>query len=266
MLIRTSIVAMALGCGLWAAPALAQNDAQRLAAENGRLRDQVAELEAKLQAALAEIDLLRIRLEDAEERLGNLEPPRPPQYAEVSADPFSSPYALFRELVRLYERELATLPRQTEAEDRAFGEAVERWVNEAPRRIRAEREWTVRIEAVERESTAPRKFTGLVSVIDPATGLAYGPGRRMPLPPRMAQDVLDGADRHDLWLARVTVAAAPARNADRESPGVFNEPWLIGPQVEFGFDLEWRELEGIEKSPVANVQGEGDGRSTGPRR
>ncbi len=264
---RIAVVALAAGLCAPIPPALAQNEppAQRLAAENAALRDEVAELQAKLEAALVELDVLRVRLREAESRLSNLEPPRPPQYAEVGADPFSSPMALFRELRRLYERELAILPRETPAEDEDFEEAVQEWVSEAPRRIRAEREWTVRIESVERESTAPRNFSGLVSVIDPATGQPYGPARRMSLPPRFAQKAMEGAGDHDLWTAKVTVIAAPSRNPDRESPGVFNEPWLIGPQVEFGFDLEWRELTGVERTPAPGADQEAN-RPQGPRR
>jgi hypothetical protein len=253
---RRSIAILALAAGLsTAAPLLAQPaDAQRLATENTRLRDQVAELEAKLQAALTELDVLRQRLSAAEDRLSNLEPPRPPQYAETGADPFSSPTALFRELVRLYERELAPMGRETTADQRAFSEAVDRWVAEAPRRIRAEREWLVRIESVQREASAPRRFSGLISVIDPATGHAYGPARRMPLPPRFAQRVSESDQ--DLWVAKVTVLAAPARNPQRDVAGVFNEPWFIGPQVEFGFDLEWRDLQPAEQAPADGAEGD----------
>lgn len=262
---RPALAILALAAGLSAAaPALAQQGDQRLAAENARLRDQVAELEAKLQAALTELDVLRQRLASAEDRLSNLEPPRPPQYAETGADPFSSPTALFRELVRLYERELAPMPRETAAEQRDFNEAVERWVSEAPRRVRAEREWLVRIESVQREASAPRRFSGLISVIDPATGQAYGPARRMPLPPRLAQRVT-GSEDQDLWVAQVTVMAAPARNPARESMGVFNEPWFIGPQVEFGFDLEWRDLQPAEQPPADGAEGDAD-RPAGPGR
>jgi hypothetical protein len=250
------LAALALGIR----PAAAQD--QRLATENARLRDQVAELEAKLQAALNELDVLRQQLASAEERLSNLEPPRPPQYAETGADPFSSPTALFRELVRLYERELATMPRETDAEQRAFSEAVDRWVSDAPRRIRAEREWLVRIESVQREATAPRRFSGLISVIDPATGLAYGPPRRMPLSPRLAQRASESDQ--DLWVAKVTVMAAPARNPQRLTVGVFNEPWFIGPQVEFGFDLEWRDLQPAEQQPAEGE--ERPSRPAGPGR
>lgn len=254
-----------LAAGLLAclpSPAQAQQD-QRLASENARLRDQVADLQAKLEAAQTELEVLRQRLADAEERLSNLEPPRPPQYAEPGADPFSSPTALFRELGRLYERELATLPRETQAEEREFSQAVEQWVREAPRRIRAERQWLVRIESVQREASAPRRFSGLISVVDPATGQAYGPARRMPLPPRMAQRVSESDE--ELWQADVTVIAAPSRNPARESVGVFNEPWFIGPQVEFGFDLEWRSLEPAEQQPSEGDAQEQD-RPAGPGR
>src|SRR5690606_25615515 len=129
---------------------------------------------------------------------------------------------------------------------------VDRWVSEAPRRIRAEREWLVRIESVQREASAPRRFSGLISVIDPATGLAYGPARRMPLLPRLAQ--LGSESDQDLWVAKVTVMAAPSRNQQRQAMGVFNEPWFVGPQVEFGFDLEWRDLQPAEQQPARREQ------------
>jgi len=247
---------------------------QDLRAENNRLRERLAELETELAESRRRIarleDLVRsLRRELAEVDVTNGHTGEPSDSgpaqesdstittkdadsaAPIPDDPYAAPDALHRRLRREFANEFAAEP---PAEDRALQRYVadlRRWARIASQTHRAPVDWLVRI--IDRPTTddpaAPRVAT--FQVIERETGRTIGEPFTLTLAPRETARLDEHAEQK-LWILSGVLAAAPSINPDRPDKGLFDNPPLLGPYVEFGYDFSVRALRPAERTADAS--------------
>lgn len=241
--------------------------------QNSSLRTQVGLLELERDALLSQLGLVQQVLADhglIDEAIAraNRQPSTPPSdpvatrdatdtpSSTVSTDveeqfnaaewvkyqPFSSPWALRGAIVRSYFDDLSNIPRTTAREEDLFHDAVARWTRKVSRELRSQVQWVVSLENVERDKGASRRYTGKLRVVDPATGFGIGRPIEVQVPERYAVRVIR-APEVSYWGLRAEVIAEPRYNPDRADRGIFDEPPIIGPFVEHGWKIVWRNLQ-----------------------
>lgn len=222
--------------------------------ENRALRDEleaarsrVAVLEAQVAQLLAERRGLEGTLGRAENLISSLRrslgetdvPPPPQRIASVPEDPLASPASMLRELRSRYHVEMLGVPMETADERAAYIRRVKLWCRLTNENLRGKRTWLVTLEDM-----APMGRDALVvrmHVHDPATGLPIGEAFDVQFPKRFKDQFTRGT-RSGKWEVTSIVIAKPVFNEHRLSRGVFEYPTMIGPMVEFDFELNWEGL------------------------
>ncbi|UCD75082.1 MAG: hypothetical protein JSV91_15010 [Phycisphaerales bacterium] len=253
-----------LGSAAYPANAQSDNDLRR---ENQSLRTRVRDLEAELRAAREQIEALQKeigRLEGLLEAAGSgrrvpLQPPPEPEKVTVDESvPEASPRALFTALTNDYQEKLGDLERgDPGSTTRAnYFRALERWQNAATAKFRAPIEWHVRVKdrAV---PTARGGFIISLVAVDPVTDVELGQSFEVLLARNIARRLADVEDRGGLEVLLLKGILMPAVwiNPNRESPGTFDNPRLIGPFAEFDFRVEVRSLIPAPKEKEAKDKG-----------
>lgn len=259
-------------------PAMAQLDepVAELRRENDRLRDRVAQLEAQVAQLRDENRALATQLALTLQRLeaelapsttgGDPEPGMPTdndadeggpgaeetgtdgrrqELAALPAGTLAAPRSIFDRLVASYTEAFPTNP-DSARDPRGVRERlaeVKDWSREAQEQIEGEISWLI-----EPLSTGRRgRFTVLrFRALDPSTGLPYGhTPDEVELTAVDARRLRAASDAERLIL-RGRVWARPRVAPDRERPGVFDYPPLIGPFAEFGWGID---LERVTAAP-----------------
>ncbi|MFI4916493.1 MAG: hypothetical protein ACIAS6_08315, partial [Phycisphaerales bacterium JB060] len=123
---------------------IAQLEAQveQLTGERDALRDQLDEMRVRF-------DEMRVRLGEAVEMLGNLGYAPPAPVLAEPADPLASPLAAMQTLRRRARLELAPMPRRTDEDRAAYRRAARAWADSMNNALAGERDWLVRVLAVD---------------------------------------------------------------------------------------------------------------------
>lgn len=157
--------------------------------------------------------------------------------APIPADPLGSPESLCRSVIEAYGRTFAGFSIETDAARADYQRRLEQWSASVAQSIHGQTKWRMVISDIRpagRGRDAPARF----QVIDPGTGLPIGRSFLGIIPARMLLKI-DDPKVAQLWDVTLDVAPRPELNPDRLAPGAFNYPPLIGPMVEFQFDMDW---------------------------
>lgn len=232
-------------------PGAQPTDPDALAAENRALRDElettrsrVIALEEEVARLLDERQQLQSSLRRAENLLANLRrlitpaevPDDEPEVAAIPSDPLASPASLLRELRTRYHAHMLGVSHETEADHRAFAERARSWHRTINRELRGRRTWLVRLDDM--EPVNGRDPVVRMTVFDPETRLPIGEPFDTAFPVRF-MDQFERGTKSELWEVTALVVADPELNVERLEPGVFEFPTLVGPMMEFDFELDW---------------------------
>ena len=210
-----------------------------------RLREQVRELMDRLSAAQEEIVSLRQQLASAESPSEEADSSASSEFDELSIpedQPLASPDAALLALQASYEKQVNPESLATERERADVLRRVRRWMPRANREFTGPVEWACEIRAIERLRTGAVYLT--VVVIDPVTGAARSRPHVVEISKRIASG-LDRIPRDEPALLGGVFRLDLVLNEDREEPGLFNDPALVGPFVEFGFEIVVRSISSV---------------------
>lgn len=218
----------------------------RMQEDVDRLTGLVESLQSELAAARRLLEEERARREAAEDAVAGSEDsePAPMELApepsiDLSQHPFAAPDALYAALQREYAAALGGLAYESEEERAEYLREVRRWINQIKLNRRSAVEWLVELKSLGSPQTqvAECEFVALW----PDTGEPIGEPFRVRLEGRDAIRVLE-TPAEPRWILSASIAARPVLNESREKPGVFNAPRLIGPFVEFDYELTVRSI------------------------
>lgn len=132
------------------------------------------------------------------------------------------------------------MSRDSRTEQMRYQREVATWTRTVQRELRGPVDWTITL--LEPRAAADRPGRLVFQVIDPATGKPISEPALALLPSRWTRDIA-AASVGDKWKVTATFSATPSFNAQRENAASPDEPRLIGPYAEFGFDLAITKLE-----------------------
>jgi hypothetical protein len=226
--------------------------------ENRALRDELekqtsraSRLEARVDQLLGERRALMGTLRQTENLISSLRhqlgatdaPPPARLMAQAPADPLASPASLLRELKSRYRVTMLNVPNETEAERAEYIKQLRLWCRQTNQKLRGKRTWLVKLEDMAR--LGKDALVVRMTVLDEGTGLPIGDSFDVQFPKRF-QDQFNRGSRTDRWELTSLVIAKPVFNENHVSRGVFEYPTLIGPMVEFDFELNWEGLRAWE--------------------
>lgn len=236
--------------------AQAQSD-QELRQENQRLRTENEDLKRELEAAKTQLERLGREIEALRQglqsgggtglgtggagtgsgRLPSLTPPPPPPVSIDESKPNASPRAMQKAIQESHDRAIdgVALGVEGDRDHTNYLRTVARWVAGANREFRTPVEWHVRIRSVQRLRNG---FQMSLIAVDPKHhDTELGDTFTITLPANRARR-LDDSSLHKVLVLKGTLMPAVQFNREREQPGPFNNPPLLGPFVEFGFTVE----------------------------
>lgn len=237
-----------LTAGLIAAPVRAQSDSD-LRKQNQELTTKVQDLQAELDAANKNIDALKKRIAQLEAQLAARGPggassrpgPPPLEQDKVTVDeskPAASPRSLFNAAVESYKKAVGDSPMgKADDKDRiAYMRKLERWKPATERELRLPIEWHVRLI----EARPPN--IAIFQTVDPVTDARLGDTFEVKLPrsvaARLEELVKEGHGDPGVMVLKGTSVVSLNINADRQTPGSFDNPRFVGPFAEFQFGVE----------------------------
>lgn len=240
-------------------PAELMEENRALRDELERTRSRVAALESEIDRLLAERRGLEGTLARAESLISSIrrsvgatdQPPAPQRYAEVPDDPLASPASMLRELQSRYHVEMLGIPRKTEAERDDFIRRVQLWCRLTNENLRGRRTWLVTLDDLApmgRDAYVIRMETQ-----DAESGLPIGEPFDVQFPKRFL-DQYERGTKSGKWEVTSIVIAKPVFNESRLSRGVFEYPTMIGPMVEFDFELNWQGLRAWTPEPEEDAE------------
>jgi len=247
-----------------------QGEVERLRSENTRLAEELA-------AARAEIQRLRIevqRLSGTPRTPTRTVPPDPAPAAGVDESrPFASPRSIEKSLQERYAERFADVPRGTpgDAVRERYLRSVDEWRRAIHREMTASVEWHMLIlEAEENRGQIAMRL----QAVDPETGAHLGEpitaGGSRSIARTYAVMAERGGLEHPL-LVRGVVRPTLSIDPQRETPGPFDVPKLIGPfvQVEIAMSVQSiarpRPRPRPDDADEAESRGEDATRERGPR-
>lgn len=229
--------------------------------ENRALRDELEkqtsranELESRVDQLLSERRSLMGTLRQTENLISSLRrqlgatdaPPPARLMAQVPSDPLASPASMLRELKSMYRVEMLNVKNETEAEKAEYIKKLKLWCRLTHQKLRGKRTWVVKLEDMAR--LGKDSLVVRMTVVDENTGLPIGESFDVQFPKRF-QEQFNRGSRTDRWELTSLVIAKPVFNENHVSRGVFEFPTLVGPMVEFDFELNWEGLRAWEPEP-----------------
>lgn len=220
----------------------AQRRAESLYEENQSLKKQLAERPTKGPEG-----------EDAADQPLEIPIDRPLELEPLPEDWRSSPDALLAALTKSHDALLGEEPRQTRAQQQRYLSILSKWLRDAERDYRADVRWAVRITRVLERPTGEGDV--LMQVVNPETGHAWGEPFTVTVK-RVHREYLSANPSSHYWAIDGTLVAEPALNRERETPGFFLHPLLIGPFAEFEYSMIVRDLRPVTlERPKAEEEG-----------
>jgi hypothetical protein len=233
------------------APAPAQAPAPATQDQSmGDLRQQIERLKQEMQEQAAELEAARARIKELEQQLADSDDAerarggQAPPPAATPADPAIGPGGLLATCRAEYLANFPTVPSGTGSEaDRARKQHIDRlsgWVSKANRESVRNLTWTGRID-----SNTVRRFGRKVNftmVFEEPNGTR---DYRVPVTVtegQFSKVIRDGMVEPGPVAANVRVATRMAVNPDRTAPGAFDVPPSVGPFVDFGYEVEVKSL------------------------
>lgn len=242
-------------------PAELMEENRALRDELERTRSRVAALEAEVDRLLAERRGLEGTLARAESLISSIRrsvgttdrPPAPQKFAQVPDDPLASPASLMRELQSRYHVEMLGIPRNTEAEREDFIRRVQLWCRLTNENLRGKRTWLVTLDDL--APMGKDAYVVRMELQDAESSLPIGEPFDVQFPKRF-MDQYERGTKSGKWEVTSIVIAKPVFNKDRLSRGVFEYPTMIGPMVEFDFELKWEGLRAWTPEPEEDAEEE----------
>lgn len=233
-----------------AQPTLAQQgDTDQLQATIIRLQAQLDQAHKELTATrqlveqlTRERDDLAIQLKQARTMIDALkvqlgEPAPPPvRVTELPTDPYAAPVSMLAALKRVYVRDMPDVIGAMDRDEKDARARIERWRRRINHDFHKRVSWLTLVELLPAEGDrTPRRAK--VTILEEPTLKAIGGPFRIDLPSRFVAR-LERPNGPPMWRMMVQFGADLASNPERIAPGAFNTPPLVGPLVEFGYDLE----------------------------
>jgi len=215
-----------------------RQDLDAARAQMAQLQEQRQTLERALREAESVISRLRTQVGSVGVRI--VEAPK----AAIPDDPMASPMSLFRELRRRYARDLAGLAQDSDADLASYRRAVDTWCKATGRDLHGTTQWLTRIDGVERRRRGG--YEARFQVLEDSSLLPIGDPFVLAIPRRFATRLLRDMDTFPLWRITGVLAAAPAYDPTRETPGVFDVPRFVGRYVGFDYSFEFKDVAGVE--------------------
>jgi hypothetical protein len=211
----------------------------KLKQENDALKRRVVQLEQQLREARAEIDAMKggvpVATPDA---------PATKTQADIPADPLASPASMLAALKASYAAELAEFADGTNQSKHR--PAVAKWVDQQKKAVSGKTQWLVRFVRTDADTSPKRNVTPkletVIQIIDPASKLPIGEAFRLEVPARFLK-LVQSAKSDEEFTISGTFSAAPKFNPQRETPGTFDVPPMIGKYAEYDYTLVWDKVE-----------------------
>jgi hypothetical protein len=211
----------------------------KLKQENDALKRRVVQLEQQLREARAEIDAMKggvpVATPDA---------PATKTQADIPADPLASPASMLAALKSSYAAELAEFADGTNQSKHR--PAVAKWVDQQKKAVSGKTQWLVRFVRTDADTSPKRNVTPkletVIQIIDPTSKLPIGEAFRLEVPARFLK-LVQAAKPDEEFTLSGTFSAAPKFNPQRETPGTFDVPPMIGKYAEYDYTLVWDKLE-----------------------
>jgi hypothetical protein len=245
---RAVLLAIALVCGVFTAPARAQSESD-LRRQNQELTTKVKDLEAELAAARKKADDLQKRITALEASLaarpaggGKVIPPLEEEKVSIDeSKPSASPRALRKAIEESYQKAMANLP-MGKAGDRdriAYMRALAKWEPATEREYRMPIDWHVRVQPASMLDSKRERIATFIAV-DPVTGTRLGDEFDVALSRAIAGRLveLEARGELDMLILKGTVVPNIRINTTRESRGAFDNPLFVGPFAEYEFTVE----------------------------
>lgn len=231
------------------------------------MREQMIAISDKLDDALAQIKDLKSQLaarpEPVQQDPEPTEPETiaaPPAQAPIPMDHLASPASLLRALSHAYEVRFPNPALETEQDRRRFETRVRKWTQDVAKTMRGQTKWRVLLTDITPRRRG-RETQAMMTVLDPASGLAIGSPFLVEVPSRMALKL--GSEKEQVFDLTLMLVPAPIVNPKRIDRGVFEWPPFVGPMVDFAFDMDWLGLRryepGAATSELEPEAGSGDG-------
>ena len=211
----------------------------KLKQENDALKRRVVQLEQQLREARAEIDAMKggvpVATPDA---------PAAKTQADIPADPLASPASMLAALKKSYAADLAEFA--DDSNQAKHRPAVAKWVDQQKKAVSGKTQWLVRFVRTDADTSTKRNATPrletVIQIVDPASKLPIGEAFRLEVPARFLK-LVQSAKSDELFTLSGTFSATPKFNPQRETPGTFDVPPMIGKYAEFDYTLAWDKLE-----------------------
>lgn len=229
--------------------AQAQKDAsaetQALREENGRLKEENEYLKKRVSELTREVSRMRDQLRKSRAGAGDsADEPAPADAApQASADkPFESPDAMLALLRARYQEKFASLPRGNRTELTQYQRQVGQWARSVRQEHSGPVEWTVVLVDPAGATERPSRLKFQVAGPDgkPASREVVAL-----LPTRWVRDISSAAPG-SRWKVSGVFTADPRFNGERETEQPGDATPLVGPFVEFDYELK---ITGLQAAP-----------------
>lgn len=231
----------------WSQTASAQNREADLARENDRLRAQVSDLEAALDAAMKKIAALEQRMKELQQSPSGS--PTPPA-AAIAEAPEASPEGMIEKVRAAFAEAEASgdiLPiadaRDPKARSR-HQRSLQKWIAAANRSFKQRISWPVVVGDMER--TSPTTARVQLTPWNPEADASCGEPFSVMVSPRILENVrragLRSADKSPVFMLAGVLEPQISYNPERVEVGPFDNPRFIAPTVEMRWSVEFKSL------------------------
>lgn len=231
----------------WAPSASAQNRETDLARENDRLRGQVSDLEAALDAAMKKIATLEKQVADLRKSPNgsSIQPA-----ASVVDTPEASPAGMIDRIRSAITEARASgeiLPTADERDPKAQSRhlrSLQKWIASANRTFKQRISWPVLVGSM--EQTGPTSARVQLTPWNPETDASCGDPFTVMVSPRILENVrrsrIRATGNRPIFLLAGVFEPRISYNSERLEVGPFDNPRFIAPTVEMRWGVEFKSL------------------------
>lgn len=198
------------------------------------LQERILELEAQLLDAQRQIESLERELQASRSRASDSFDFD--EIVKVPDNPMASPDALFVALQKEYNAALSDMTFNTPREKTVYLRHARSWRSKMLRKYNTQVHWVCELE--DEDTLANGDVLATFVVRDPKTGDAWSRPFVIELNRRMAQRVEPGV----LLSIKGAFRAEIEYNQERSEEGLVNDPMLVGPFIEFAYEIQPRSI------------------------
>lgn len=231
----------------WSQSAGAQNRETDLARENDRLRGQVSDLEAALDAAMKKIATLEKQVADLKNSPSGSSIP---SAAVVVDTPEASPEGMIDRIRAAFEEARASgeiLPNADQQDPKAQSRhlrSLQKWIAAANRSFKQRISWPVAVGSM--EQIGPTSARVELTPWNPETDASCGDPFTVMVSPRILENVrrsrIRATGKGSVFLLAGVLDPRISYNPERLEVGPFDNPKFIAPTIEMRWGVEFKSL------------------------